>query len=347
LKIGISTGGGDCPGLNAAIRAIVKYASLKHNAHLIGICDSFEGLRNRPLRTRNLILTDVSDILWKGGTILGTYNTHAISKNSRHFKDDISLICEGYHSLELDALIVIGGEGTQSVAQHLVERGLSIVGIPKTIDNDLPKTEQTIGFSTCVDLVAQSISCLQSTAESHDRVMVLEVMGRDSGYIALYGGLSGGAHIILIPEIAFSYESVCQKIKERKKIGRNYSVIVVAEGARPKGFSAKPSGNSFSAGRMVAEKIEHMLKIETRVTVLGHLQRGGSPNPTDRLLATRFGVHAVDLVIQKKFSRITIVKNGKISDTPYKNIRKWERRMIHNQDEQLLSSEAVGICLGR
>jgi ATP-dependent phosphofructokinase / diphosphate-dependent phosphofructokinase len=344
LKIGVCTGGGDCPGLNAAIRSIVKYAKQKKH-DVIGIFDSFEGLRQHPLKVKSLEIADVTEIFYRGGTILGTFNKK--NPNLRRSSEEyLSLICKGYKELKLDVLIVIGGEGTQSVAQHLVERGLNIIGIPKTIDNDLPGTEQTIGFSTCVDLVANSVSLLQSTAESHDRVMVLEVMGRDSGYISLYGGLAGGAQIILLPEILFSYEAIYKKIEERKKIGRNYSVIVVAEGAKEKD-NTKFSARNISISQKVANKVFEKTLMETRVTVLGHLQRGGVPSPKDRLLATCFGVSAVDLAVKGSFGRIVVVKDGKISDTAYQNIRKWERRKIDISDPHLLSAEAIGVCLGR
>jgi ATP-dependent phosphofructokinase / diphosphate-dependent phosphofructokinase len=342
VRVGVCTGGGDCPGLNAAIRAIVKYASTRHT--IIGIHDSFNGLISHPLRYTELSLKSVVDILCRGGTILGTYNHNYNKLNKRPDDNNLDNICAGFKNLSLEALIVIGGEGTHSVAQKLIKKGLPIIGLPKTIDNDLPETDQTIGFSTCVDLVAESVIRLQSTAESHDRVMILEVMGRDSGYISLHGGLAGGANIILIPEIPFDYNVINKKIKDRQKLGRNFSVIVVAEGAKNKIKQDKQIGN---IGQIIANKISQISNVETRVTVLGHLQRGGQPNASDRNLATTLAIHAVDLIDQKKFSRIVISKNADIIDIPYNNIKKWERKKISTRDKYLIAAESIGVCLGR
>ena len=346
MRIGLCTGGGDCPGLNAAIRAVVKCASQKSNIKILGIKDSYLGLQATPPNYVELNQSHVIDIYGRGGTILGTYNK-GLSATQHDIKSSIHTICENYKKLNLDCLIVIGGEGTQSIAQLLVEAGLNIIGIPKTIDNDLPGTEQTIGFSTCVDLVSDSVTKLQSTAESHDRIMILEVMGRDSGYIGLYGGLAGGAHIILIPEIPFDYNAIIAKLEERKKNARHHSVIVVSEGALEKNNSTTRKYKEFSISQTIAKKISTSTRMETRVTVLGHLQRGDSPNPTDRLLATRLGIKAMDLTLKKNFGHLAVVKDGTIQAIPYNQIKKWQRRLIDKQDEHLIAAEAIGICLGR
>jgi 6-phosphofructokinase 1 len=352
IRIGVCTGGGDCPGLNASIRAIVNYAG-KHGMSIIGIRESINGLMMRPLGASVLTQEDVIEILAKGGTILGTHNSgNPLDKSDGAHK--LELTKEGYKHLKLDGLVIIGGEGSQTIASQLSDAGLNVIGVPKTIDNELPGTEQTIGFASCIDLVADSVMKLQSTAESHDRVMILEVMGRDSGYIALYGGLAGGAHIILIPEIAFRWEAICSTLLERKKRGLKYSVIVVSEGALAYGSddqSAVYNGSGSvlgGIGQRVAIKIYEKTQMETRVTVLGHLQRGGIPNTQDRLLATRFSVEAINLVLKREFGRVVVLKNGVVTSVPYKDIPKWGRRKISLiEDEYLKAAEAVGICLGR
>ena len=350
-KIGICTGGGDCPGLNAAIRAVVKYATKEHKIEVYGIKDSFNGLQKNPAEVYLLKIDDVADILHRGGTILGTCNRGLKCENPAG-KEHLNKTVEGFKSLNLDAVIVIGGEGTQTMAKHLSEAGIPIVGVPKTIDNDLLGTDQTIGFSSCIDLVSDSVIRLQSTAESHDRIMVLEVMGRDSGYIALHGGLAGGANVILIPEISFSYESICQKLTYRKSLGRNYSVIVVSEGAYPQGSSPiykQSSGreNLGGIGTIVAETLSEKTGIESRITVLGHLQRGGAPNCTDKILATRFGVHAVDLISQGITGKVVVLQEGKISSVDYSEIKKNYRKKIPLDDNLIKSAENIGVCLGR
>lgn len=342
MRVGVCTGGGDCPGLNAAIRAIVK-ACRQKDYEIIGINDCFQGLKARPPWHQSLNIEDVTDILFKGGTILGTYNRSG--RKDADMEESLELIAEGYKLLQLDCLLVIGGEGTQSVAKMLAAKGMNIIGLPKTIDNDLPMTDRTIGFSTCVDLVSDSVYRLQSTAESHDRIMILEVMGRDSGYIGLYGGLAGGAHVILIPEIPFAYEKIYDKITERKKLGRSYSVIVVSEGARPYHDDLGPS--EVTVSQAIANKICQDLAMETRVTVLGHLQRGGTPNPYDRLFATKLGVYASELLEKRKFGVFIALSEGKMRPVPYKKIKTHERQYVSLEDPTLIAAEAIGVCFGR
>lgn len=352
MKIAICTGGGDCPGLNAAIRAVVKHAKLTYGADVVGVYDSFNGLMKRPIEVKNLAYEDVTEILARGGTILGTYNK-GNSYSGEGAAERLRLTAEGIKSLNLDALIVVGGEGTQSMAKQLIAAGAPIIGIPKTIDNDLPGTEQTIGFSTCVDLVADSVMRLRSTAESHDRVMVLEVMGRDSGYIAMHGGTAGGANVILVPEIPFSYDKIYAKIKYRKSLGRNFSLIVISEGATELGGEAIYKDNSSGSknlggiGQMVAQRLTTMTGMDTRVTVLGHLQRGGAPNANDRILATRFGIHAVDLAARKAYNRLVVMQGGRISDVSYEDVPAHERRKLAGDDDLIRAAESIGISMGR
>ena len=352
MKIGICTGGGDCPGLNAVIRAVVKHAKISYAGQVMGIYNSFNGLLENPMRVKELTFDDVAEILPRGGTILGTVNkgNTFVGKNG---ESKLQQTVDALKTLALDALIVVGGEGTQTMAQALAEKDIPTIGIPKTIDNDLPRTDQTIGFSSCVELVADSVMRLRSTAESHDRIMIIEVMGRDSGYIALHGGLAGGANVILLPEIPFSYEAVIKKIEQRKAMGRNFSLVVVSEGASEQGGNARyleTSGGSKvlgGIGQALAKQLFDRTGMDTRVTVLGHLQRGGQPNAEDRILATRLAVRAVDLVHKKEFGRVVVFKDGKVGEVRYKDINRYERRRIAPDDNVLQAAEAIGICLGR
>jgi 6-phosphofructokinase 1 len=317
-RIGILTGGGDAPGLNAVIRAVVLTAQNAYGWEVVGILEGFDGLYHglpvTPLHTNN-----VQDLLARGGTILGAANrgspfAHPVqqSDGTVEYEDVSHEALERMTSLGIDALIVAGGDGTMSIAYKLVEMGAHIVGVPKTIDNDLAQTDITFGFDTAINTATEALDKLQTTAESHHRVMVLEVMGRDAGWIALHAGVAGGADAILIPEIPFNIEVVCQKIQQVQMSGRHYSLIVVAEGAAPIGgvqqFQSKVivgdrktstplGGIGYIVGGLLAECIG----AEVRVTVLGHVQRGGQPTPHDRWLATRFGAAAVHLVAQEKW----------------------------------------------
>ena len=352
MKIAVCTGGGDCPGLNAAIRAVVKHASFNYKTEVIGIYDSFSGFLRSPMELKSLQADSVTEILTRGGTILGTDNS-GDPFAGKDKKQKIQKVKQAFKDLDLSALIVIGGEGTQGLARELVDEGLPIIGIPKTIDNDLPGTEQTIGFSTAQDLVAESVLRLQSTAESHDRIMVLEVMGRDSGFIALHGALAGGAHVALIPEIPYDINVISQKILDRKNRGRNYSVVVVSEGATEKGKSPyymdATGGKKVlgGVGQIVASDLSRVTGMESRITVLGHLQRGGEPNAEDRILASKFGVHAVDLAMAKNFGRLVVLSSNSIKDVHYSSIRQWHRRKIDPENQVLKACEAIGISLGR
>jgi 6-phosphofructokinase 1 len=323
-KIGICTGGGDCPGLNAVIRAAVKTAIVKYRYDVIGIRDGFDGLI-WPEKSRPLQLSDVSGILPRGGTILGTTNrgnpfAYCINDDGhesvRDFSDEV---IRNAKALGLDALIVIGGDGTQKIGLDLAQKGLPVVGVPKTIDNDLSATDVTFGFDSAIHVATDAIDRIHTTAESHHRVMIVEVMGRDAGWISLHAGIAGGAHIILIPEIPFTVESVCAFIGQRHIFGKKFTIISMAEGVQVpeqirkdciQRYGSIPKG--ISVGNLIGEAIAICAKKEVRVTVLGHTQRGGSPSPYDRILSTRFGVAAVDLIAQRGFLKMVALRGGKI-----------------------------------
>lgn len=352
MRVGVCTGGGDCQGLNSALRAIVTHLCL-HGHEVVGIRDSFTGLLSDPVLTRNLHLEDVEDILTRGGTILGTDNSGSPYSKSQDKQSKIALTLKNAKDLGLECLIVIGGEGTQGIAALLSKSGLPIIGVPKTIDNDLPATERTIGFDSATDIVREAAERLQSTAESHDRIMILEVMGRDSGFIALHGGMAGGANIILIPEINFQISKISEAIFKRKQRGIHYSVLVVAEGAFASGESPIYSGLSpqkevlGGVGNYLAKELNKATGMETRVTVLGHIQRGGSPTSGDRILATRFGVRAAKEAIAKNFGTYLALQGGKIVAIPYKDLVMGARQKILLNDDHIAAAEGIGICLGR
>jgi phosphofructokinase-like protein len=357
VRLGLSTGGGDCPGLNAVIRAVVKHGIGTYGAKVIGIEDSFNGLMDRPMRVRELGFDDVTDILARGGTILGTTNQgdpfNYPPSAGKARVDRSTLLVEAYKQLQLDAMIVVGGDGTQAIAARLTPFGVNVIGVPKTIDNDLAGTDQTIGFDTAVQVASDSVSRLHSTAESHDRIMILEVMGRDAGFIALHAGMAGAANIILLPEIPFEWDAILAKIEERKRLGRYFSLVVVAEGAFEKGQQPTYAGVSGAnlrlggIGGLVAHELTTRTGLETRVTVLGHIQRGGSPSPLDRNLATAFGAHAVDLAAQKRYGRVVVLRGAQVSDVAYADVAGRARPIDLTTDPYVRAAEAIGICLGR
>lgn len=306
-RIGVLTGGGDCPGLNSVIRAVTKSAVNKYGMEVVGFLDGFKGLVENDYVP--LDLKAVSGIGYRGGTILGSSNRdnpfefYSSLDGERIATDHSDQAIANLDGLGLDGLIVIGGDGSLHIAQRFFEKGVAVVGVPKTIDNDLSATDVTFGFNTAVDTASQALDRLHTTAEAHHRVMILEVMGRYAGWIALHAGISGGAHLILIPEIPFQMEHIITKIRKRQWHGKKFSIIVVAEGAAPLGGQPviqKMVAESHDPirlggiGQRLAQDIEAVAGIETRVTVLGHLQRGGSPIPYDRILSARYGVAAVD-----------------------------------------------------
>jgi 6-phosphofructokinase 1 len=319
-KIGILTGGGDCPGLNSVIRAVVR-RSLKEKIEVIGIKNGWKGLVSK--HTVSLDLNSVSGILHKGGTILGTSRTNPYKKEG-----DVAKVKKNIKKLKLDSLIAVGGEDTLGVAAKLYKEKINVVGVPKTIDNDLSATDYTFGFDTAVNIATEAIDRLHSTAESHHRIMVVEVMGRHAGWIAIHSGMAGGADIILIPELPIDMEEVCSALKQRKKRGKSFSIVVVAEGAQFKKGDLVLQEEKLDAfghvrlggiGETLGQKIENMTGFETRVTVLGHVQRGGTPTAFDRVLGTRFGVKAVEMVIKKQFGMMTSLKGNKIVTAPLKD----------------------------
>jgi len=314
MKIGVLTGGGDCPGLNPVIRAVVRKALISGD-EVLGIRNGWKGLLEK--NVMELDLKSVSGILHRGGTILGTSRTNPFSN-----EDGPDIIKSNFEELNLDALVAVGGEDTLGAANKLYKQAsLKVVGVPKTIDNDLSATDFTFGFNSAVSIVMDCLDKLHTTAESHNRVMVVEVMGRHAGWIATYAGLAGGADYILIPEIKIDVEEVCASIKKRHKRGKNFSIIVVAEGATfkdEKYVVADKAVDEFGhvrlggAGNTLGEIIEKQVGYEVRVTVLGHIQRGGSPTVFDRVLGTRFGVKAYDLIKDGKFGSMCALNGNKI-----------------------------------
>lgn len=322
MKVGILSGGGDAPGINAVIRAVVRKGIKQYSDDLLGIKDGWNGLLENAYMP--LDFNAVSGILPRGGSILGTTRTNPFKREKGAEK-----IMKNVREAGLDAVVVIGGDDTLSVAHKMAEYGLKCVGVPKTIDNDLAGTDYTFGFNTAVTIATDALDKLHTTAETHHRVMILEVMGRYTGWIAVEAGLAGGADMILIPEKPFDMDEVCEFIKRRQARGRTFSLIVVAEGAKPKGgveIVYSESLDEFGhirlggVGYYLGKEIEKYMQTETRVVTLGHLQRGGSPTPFDRILATRFGIAAIDHVHQKKFDHMVAIKGNKMASVPLKDV---------------------------
>jgi len=322
MKVGILTGGGDCPGLNPVIRGIVTKGIKVYSDTMVGLLDGWKGLLEA--NGRPLTVSDVENIFDKGGTIIGTSRTN-VAKVENGFQK----AKDSFKKLGLDALIAIGGEDTLGVANKLVKEGINIVACPKTIDNDLSQTDFTFGFDSAVNIIMESIDRIRTTAESHHRVIVVEIMGRHAGWLALWGGLAGGADVILVPEEPFDTNEVCNILKKKRAAGKKYSIVGVAEGALPKDakdFVTKDKTiDSFGhiklggIGKALAEEIEKRTGFETREVILGHLQRGGSPTAFDRVLGTRFGLAAIDLVHEKKFGYMVSLQGNKIVPVPLEN----------------------------
>jgi phosphofructokinase-like protein len=347
--IGICTGGGDAPGLNAVIRAAVKCAFLKYNWKTIGIPDGFDGLI-WPEKSYELTLKHVSGILPRGGTILGTTNRgnpfkYCTVENGKEVTRDISdEVIANARKLGIDAVISIGGEGSQTIALELFQRGMKIVGVPKTIDNDLSATEVTFGFDTALATATDAVDKIHTTAESHHRIMVVEVMGRDAGWIALEAGIAGGAHVILIPEIPFTIEGVCAFVKERESYGKRFTIVVVAEGVKlPLAFKEKRRGGS--VGNAIGNAIAVAANKEVRVSVLGHIQRGGSPTAFDRILATRFGAAAVDLIAEGGFGKMVCLRNARIEAVDIADAI-GQLKTVDPNGQMVQMAKAIGISFG-
>ncbi len=357
-KIGVITGGGDCPGLNAVLRAVVKTAMVKYGWEVIGFKDGYRGLvMNDYIKFGK---GDVSGILDKGGTILGSSNrdnpfNFRIEKDGKvEFKDMSDRVIDNVCMHCIDCMVLIGGDGTLTSARDFSRLGMKVIGVPKTIDNDLSATDTTFGFMTAVDTATEAIDKLHSTAESHHRVMILEVMGRYAGWIALESGIAGGADVILIPEIPYDIESVIKKLNDRKEAGKHFSIVVVAEGAKSKTGEVvvskvvKDSPDPIrlgGIGNKIADEIEKATGIETRVTVLGHLQRGGRPVPFDRILSTRYGVAAVELINQEKFGEMVALQGNTITSVSLEEAV-GKLKTVQPDGELVRIAKSVGVGFG-
>lgn len=340
-RIGILTGGGDCPGLNALIRAVTKSAIHFYGMEVVGFQDGFEGLVED--RTMPLTYDSVSNIIAMGGTILGTSSKGKLFQPGRSRAPDA---LRTFRKHRLDGLLCVGGDGTLTIAHFLHRRGIPIIGIPKTIDNDVPHTDRSFGFDTAGAVAAEAVDRLHTTAASHHRVMILEVMGRHTGWIALHAGLAGGGDIILIPEIPFSLKEVCEVVTRRSRRGRRFSLIVIAEGAYPKGGSPVMHARRLGGiGPLLAQQLEEKLGLESRATVLGHLQRGGTPTPFDRVLATQFGHAAVMLAAKGRYGRMVRLKDGAISAIGLAQVAGRPRAVPLNSP-LIAAARAVGTSLG-
>jgi 6-phosphofructokinase 1 len=358
--IGILTGGGDCPGLNAVIRGVVKSAIIRHGWQVIGIEDGFDGLLDLK-KCSELTLESVRGILPRGGTILGTTNRgnpfdYPVEQDGRITRMDISdRVVENIRTLGIDALIAVGGDGSLKIALELARKGVPVVGIPKTIDNDLCETDFTFGYNTALETATDALDKLHTTAESHHRVMILEVMGRYAGWIALESGIAGGADVILIPEIPFDVAEICASVRARAARGSRFSIVVAAEGAFPAGGDrvvAKSADDRCTIerlggiGQYVAKQVEQCLDMDVRVTVLGHLQRGGSPTTFDRALGSRFGTKAVQMVADGEFGRMACLKGRTITSVSIESAT-CELKLVDPAGEIVRTAEDLGIMVGR
>ena len=355
-RLGILTGGGDCPGINAVIRAVTKSALYRYNIEMIGFNNGFKGL----VENEAWLIGEAaaSGILHRGGTILGTTNRDNLfsfrvtgAAGELSYEDRSADALRHIDEWNLDGLIVVGGDGSLTLAHRFTEMGLPVIGIPKTIDNDLGATEVTFGFDTAAATATEALDRLHTTAESHHRIMVLEVMGRNAGWIALQAGMAGGADIVLIPELPFNYEQIIAKVLQRRSRGKRFSIVVAAEGSFPEGLAPvyRSSGGGRKKlggiGEIVSAELERRTGLESRATVLGHLQRGGSPTPFDRVLATRFGVAAVELAAAGRWNEMVCLQSGTIRGAPLTEAIA-EIKRIDPGNEQLIAAAAVGISFG-
>ncbi|MEB3336365.1 MAG: ATP-dependent 6-phosphofructokinase [Leptolyngbyaceae bacterium] len=354
-RIGILTSGGDCAGLNAVIRAVVHSAVGSYGWEVLGIRQATQGLMHRPPQAIHLTADKVDPLLTAGGTMLGTTNKgnpFAFPMPDGSLCDRSQEIIDGYHQLELDAFIGIGGDGSLAILRRIAQQGnLNLVGIPKTIDNDVALTERSIGFDTAVNVATEALDRLHFTAASHSRVMILEVMGRDAGHIAISAGIAGGADVILIPEIPYTIENICRTIEKRQKQGKNYCLIIVAEAVRTEQGETITLTNSAEAcrlggiGQYLSEKICGCSGAETRVTVLGHTQRGAFPSPLDRLIGSAFGVAAVDLIAAEKYDQMVTWQNRQVVSVPIADAIA-QYAMVDPQGTLAKTARSMGICLG-
>lgn len=337
MRIGILTAGGDCPGINAAIRGVAKTAMVKYGMEVVGISAGFLGLINKEYEVLNE--SDVSGILTLGGTILGTSREKPFKRTSSYPNeiDKPKLITKHYKEIGLDCIVCIGGNGTMETAGLLAKGGLNVIGIPKTIDNDVWGTDVTFGFDSAVNIATEAIDRLHTTANSHKRIMVIEVMGHHAGWIALYSGVAGGGDVILIPEIGYDIKHIAKYLKQRAIAKKSYSIVVVAEGLVP--GKKNPSGN------YIANKIKELTGLETRETVLGYVQRGGSPSPMDRVLATRYGAYAAELIVKKEFGKMVGVKKNKITSVDLSEVG-GKLRLVDPEHSLIAKAKSMGTCFG-
>lgn len=357
-KIALVTGGGDCPGLNSAIRAVVQACIVEYGMQVVGIPDGFKGLIEN--KYVPLDLENTTGIFSKGGTILGSSNVDSpfhvpvMRNGKKEYEDQSDAVVTQLKQAEVDALIVVGGDGTQAMAHGLAKKGVNVVGIPKTIDNDLNGTEFTIGFFTAVATAVDAIDKLHTTAESHHRILVVEVMGRNAGWIALFAGLGGDADVILIPEIPFSYEKVAAFLNDKNHNKKRYSIVVVAEGAKPVGGNVTVSKiveDSPERERLggvshsVASQLEKLTGRETRAMILGHLLRGGSPEGFDRVLASRFGVAAVKAAAEGNYDTMVAYKNDTVVTVPLET-GAGKNRYVSTDSPYLQAARSRGISFG-
>ena len=356
-KIALLTGGGDCPGLNAVIRAVTRTAILNYGIEVIGYKFGYRGLYNNDFIP--LTLDIVSGILHRGGTILYSSNKdnlfdYIVEEEGQLVKRDVSDVAvENLKKEGVDVLVVIGGDGTLTSARDFSRKGVKVIGVPKTIDNDLASTDVTFGFNTAIDVATEALDRLHTTAESHHRIMICEVMGRGAGWIALESGIAGSADVILLPEIPYDINKIADKVKEREAMGRRFSIVVVAEGAKPKNGEVvvakivKDSPDPIrlgGIGNKLAEDLEKILPDkEVRCTVLGHIQRGGTTSTYDRILSTRYGVSAVELIKENKFGHMVCLKDGKISSDSLENVIGQKSKLVDPNGELVKMAKKIGI----
>lgn len=354
-RIGILTSGGDCAGLNAVIRAVVHRAVGTYGWEVLGIRQATLGLMQQPPKYIALDIEKVNSLLTAGGTVLGTTNKgnpFAYPMADGSVCDRSEEIIAGYRQLNLDALIGIGGDGSLAILRRLAQQGgINLVAIPKTIDNDVGVTELSIGFETAVSIATEALDRLHFTAASHSRVMILEVMGRDAGHIAISAGIAGGADVILIPEIPYTVDQVCRNIKERQEQGKNYCLIVVSEAVRNETGNSVVSTDRMGEcryggiGQYLADEICHRIGAETRVTVLGHIQRGGTPSPLERLIASAFGVAAVDLIAEQKYDQMVTWQNRQVVSVPIAEAIA-QYRAVDPHGTLVKTARGLNICMG-
>ncbi|MBN2097031.1 MAG: ATP-dependent 6-phosphofructokinase [Candidatus Omnitrophica bacterium] len=357
-RLAILTGGGDCPGINAVIRAVTKKAILDQGMEVIGIADGYHGLVKN--RYRKLRYNDVSGILTLGGTILGTskvanpYRYPVGQGKNLRFSDLSRRVINNLRRLKVDCMVCIGGDGTLGIAYQLFKDGVAIVGVPKTIDNDIRGTDVTFGFNSAVTIATEGIDRVHTTAQSHHRIMIVEVMGHQAGWVALHSGVAGGGDIILIPEIPYDVEVIAQRVKERNRKGKRFSIVVIAEGARPQGGNVaiqrivQESADAVRLGGIgfiLGEQLERITGLQTRTVVMGHLQRGGSPTAFDRVLATELGTTAMELVEKRKFGQMVGLSGARLVNVPLKIVAQGPRLVPLNH-RLISSARSVGTCFG-